>query len=388
MRLDELNEVREYAFMQIYSRNIEIFLKGIKNKGKLILNNELGLTYKNSRVHHKGYTYPLKFVVFESPTKLGFFNPHTFQIGLNKKLFLQAKTEVITNILRHELVHFYQYIIYGDIITAHGTEFKKLCTKFGYGEDISSAAAEINILNEKIEGDLASEKLLIKIKKLLSLAESDNVHERELATLKANQLLLKHNLERYQLTDLSEQDSYMEEEVCLNVVLEAKKTTAKMQTIYEILSCFFVQPVFNHGKGCVFLEIIGTRVNVELGTYVTKFLDQELEYIWSLNKKENSLKGLKARNSFFKGVGKGYIEKIKSQHNQIIKGNELILLQKELKLQVEKVYGRLSFGSTSAKTCKDSLSLGKQAGKSLNIRKGITSTSNSHKLLAFFKEIK
>ena len=375
--------------MQIFSKNIEIFLKNIKVKARLILNEEMGLTYKKSRVHHNGYTYPLKFVVFENPKKLGYFDHHSFQIGINKNLMLTAKPQVISNILRHELVHFYQFLRDGQIFSPHGKEYRDLCLKFGYDEEVSSATANIECLNLAIEGDLAAEKLLIKIKKLLSLAESDNVHERELATLKANQLLLKHNLDRYQVYKLKKSDDSNkdeDEEICLKKVLEAKKTTSKMQAIYEILGCFFVQPVFNHGKGLVYLEVIGTRINVEFADYISQFLDHELEFIWNFHKKKHSLKGVRTRNSFFKGVGKGYVDKIKYQHKQITKGNELIVLKQELEQQVSKVYGRLCFSKTSAGTCQDSLTLGKSAGQSLNIRKGLTSSKSSNKLLSFFKQ--
>ena len=230
-------------------------------------------------------------------------------------------------------------------------------------------------------------KWLVKIKKLLSLAESDNIHERELATLKANQLLLKHNINRYQLNKMNNNDlnEDEDEEICLKKVFEAKKTTAKMQAIYEILGCFLVQPVFNHGKGLVYLEVIGSRINVEFADYITQFLDFELENIWQFHKKEHSLKGIKAKNSFFKGVGKGYVDKIQIQHKEVTTGNELVILKQELEQQVSKVYGRLSFSKTSAGTCHDSLSLGKSAGQALNIRKGLTSSKSSNRLLSYFK---
>ncbi|MBT7611287.1 MAG: DUF2786 domain-containing protein [Bacteriovoracaceae bacterium] len=350
---------------------------------KDILITEMGLVLKKSRVHHNGHSYPLKYVIFEDPKKIGYFDQHSFQIGINKSLMLNAKPAVIKNILRHELVHFFQFVTQGNTISPHGAEFKSLCRGFGYGADVSNATAQLEILNDQIEGDLYTEKLIVKIKKLLNLAESDNIHEREQATLKANQLLLKHNLKQYQVNSL--QDGLEQtEEICLKRVLETKRTTSKMHAIYEILSCFFVQPVFNHGKGIVYLEVIGSRINVELAAYVTQFLEQELEFIWELTKKENSLKGVKARNSFFKGVGKGYASKIHQQNNQTLKDNELIVLKEELQNQVAKVYGRLSFSGSTAKTCDDSMLLGKKAGKSLNIRKGISSTSFSNKFLPFY----
>ncbi len=366
--------------MKIYSKTTEVFLKGIKLKAKSILIDEMGLDFKKSRLHLEKYSYPLNFVVFEDPQKLGYFASQGYEIGLNKNLMLSAKTSLISDILRHELVHFYQFITSGPTDLPHGKIFKDLCEKFHFSDEVKKPKANLEELNEKQEGDLISERLILKIKKLLSLAESDNIHERELATIKANQLLLKHNLNRYQLNEhLLERD----EDIYLKSVLEAKKITSKFHAIYDILELFFVRPVFNRKKGRVFLEVVGTRVNVALADYISTFLDQELEFIWKVTKKKNPhLKGVKARNSFLEGISKGYREKIKTLHRQHASSNELIVLDNNLEECFSRVYGKLGGTTSLPKTsCQASLELGKEAGHSLNIRKGLSSTKQSQHLL-------
>lgn len=360
--------------MQIYSKNSELFLKGIRQKAKEILNQEMGVLYKRSRVHYGGYSYPLKFVVFEEKNRLGYFDPSHFQIGLNKRLMYLSKTPVIYNILRHELIHFYQHVIETVPGLPHGKEFKAICERFGYGSEVSSAYANLTHLNDEIEGDLKTEQIINKVKKLLSLASSDNPHERQLATIKANNLLLKHNLLRF--TENSEA-SLEEEEVCLLRVLESKKSSAKLKSIYEILESFYVQPVINHGKGHVYLEVIGTRVNVEMAHYLAGFLDHEFERLWNENKKSNpELKGTKAKNSFFRGISKGYLEKIKKQTQEQMSGHQLALIKQDLERQVSIAYGRLSYSRSSNSNCSASLKMGKAAGKNMTIKRGITSAKN------------
>jgi hypothetical protein len=368
--------------MQIYSNTINTFITKAKNWTKDILANEMKLQVRRNRFEFNGYLIPIHIIVFEHPSQLGRFEPHTYQVGLNKNLMLFAKDSVIKDILRHELAHLICFLKHG-AVAAHGEEFKAICNQYGFSKDISKASAELESLNENKEGDLISEKLLNRVKKLMALGSSSNPHEAQMATAKANELLLKHNL-----NSLSE-SHHDEEEVCLKRVLSAKRSNAKMHAVYEILHCFFVQPVFSHGKGQVFLEVIGSRVNVELADYVANYLDQELESLYKNAQKENpKLKGAAKKNAFLKGVSQGYVQKINEYQHSTHSTKEIISLKGVLKEQVNLVYNRLSYSkSGGGKTCQESKKLGTKAGKNLNIRSALNNKTTGKKLsLPFFKK--
>jgi len=367
--------------MQIYSQTINTFINKVKVWTKEILSQEMNLSVRRNRFEFNGYLVPLNVVVFEHPSQLGRFEPHTYQIGLNKRLMLLAKDTVIKNILKHELAHLICYLKFGHV-QHHGAEFKSVCEQYGFSKDISAASAQLDSLNEKIEGDLPSEKLLARVKKLMALGSSNNPHEAQMATAKANELLLKHNL-----NSLSQKQND-DEEVCLKRVLSAKRNNAKLNAIYEILGSFFVQPVFSHGKGQVFLEVVGNRVNVELADYVANFLDKELEALYKNAQKDNpNLKGTAKKNAFLKGVAAGYLQKIKEYQKVDQHSKELVSLKGVLKEQVDLVYGRLSYSkSSSGRTCSESKNLGTKAGKGLSIRPGVSNKKKGSKLkLPFFK---
>ncbi|MCO4792303.1 MAG: DUF2786 domain-containing protein [Bacteriovoracaceae bacterium] len=358
--------------MQIYSSSILTFLERVKQKARKVIVEEMRLDYKRKRVLYNGFLHPLNFVVFEDPTKLGWFDSHSWQIGINKQLMYQAKEDVLGNVLRHELAHFFQFMSTG-LIDGHSTDFRNICLSFGWKENVYLAKSNIQTENLSSEGDLKSEALIEKVQKLLALSKSSNQHESELATIKANQLITKHNLQRIHST--------IEEDVCLKRVLSSKRNNSKLQAIYDILSTFMVQPVFNHGKSQVYIEIIGSRLNVKIAEYVANFLDDELERLWLMTKRDNpTLKGITAKNSFYKGLAKGFLEKQKLMNNEFASGKELITLKNQLKSQVDMVYGRLGRGRVSnTKTDKNSESLGKKIGSMLNIRKGISSKNSSSK---------
>lgn len=359
--------------MLLYSKTIEIFLTRIRAMTKTILREEMSMDVQKSRVLYRGILYPLNIVVFEDASRLGYFDSRTYELGLSKKLMYLAQEEVLRNIIRHELAHFVCYIKYGNQVV-HGEEFHLQCKSYGWGSEVYSAYANIELENSKIElHDEKTQKLLNRLKKLLALASSDNAHESEMATLKANELLLEHNLE------LTKEQSSSEDLVCVARVLEANRKNAKHVTIYEILKTFYVSPVFNHGRGVFYLEVIGDRTSVELADYVAHFLDLELDKLWKQTQKENpTLKGKSAKNSFLRGVSKGYIEKIENQKNQKASKNELMIIEKNVQRQLSMVYPRIGHASlTTGHHNEDAHAAGKQKGANLSINPAIKSQTKN-----------
>ena len=293
---------------------------------------------------------------------MGTFDHHTYQIGINKNLMYSAKTEVIKNILRHELAHYIAYLETGEGIYPHGKEFREICKSFGWNEEIYSAVGNLDLMNEKIEGDFPSENVIAKVKKLLSLAGSSNIHEAELATLKANKIILEHNLKR-----LGEED---DDTTYLKRVLSGKRNNGKYRAIYEILRSFMVQPVFNYGKGIFYLEVIGERENVEMADYVASFLDFELESLWLKHRGDH--RGINAKNSFMKGVWESFVENLSRDKSELYSKKALVKMDKALQNRVKMAYPRLSGVSAKGNSIsQDAKSLGNKAGTDLSIRKGI-----------------
>jgi hypothetical protein len=363
--------------MFLHSNTIKSFITRVREDVREIVNNEMNLKMDRSRVFYKGIFYPLNIVVFEDNSRLGYFDSRTYELGLSKKLMYQAKESVLKNIIRHELAHFVAFIIHGPHIM-HGEEFKNICRSFGWDQEVERAYGNVALENDKIEGDLKTEKLLERLKKLLALSSSDNPHERELATLKANQLLLEHNL------DMTRQAHQDDEIVYVKRVLEASRKQTKHVAIYEILKTFFVSPVFNHGRGIFYLEVIGDKTSVELAEYVAHFLDVELDNMWKDAKKKNpTFKSLVAKNSFFRGVSKGYVEKIESQKKKSAQSFELALIEKNLAAQLKTVYSRIGHSSLGGGTHHHGANAaGIESGRNLSIKPGIKNKSSKTFLLS------
>ena len=282
----------------IFSEILVAFLQKAKQVAKIILTEEMGLKTGRTRFYYGSTAYPLHFVAFEHQSQLGYFHSEFYEIGLNKCLLFEGKKK-LSDTLRHELAHYLTFIEKGAKVPAHGVEFHEVCKRFGWGKDVSQAT-----LTTELSQENKQEKIFQKVQKLLSLANSHHTEEAQAAMLKANELLIKYNLEALPRFAKSDQSMH------LLRLFQVKRSSPKLQAIASILRHFLVYPVFNHGRVKVYLEIFGEKINVQIAEYIGHFLDKELEKLWE---KAPHLKGMRSKNSFFRGIAEGYKEKVQMQ---------------------------------------------------------------------------
>lgn len=337
----------------IFSETILAFLSKARSLAKSILFNEMKIKIGRKRFYYKEAAYPLHIVAFEDFRKLGYFHSHFYEIGLNKTLILKGE-DFLSNILRHELAHYITFIENGPLMHAHGKEFQAICKRYRWGKEVSLAFQSSHITQKD-----KKEKVFEKIQKLLALSNSPNKEEAKAALIKAKSLATEHNLNTLKYKPRSDQDMYVMR------LLQVKKVSAKLETIATILRHFFVYPVFNRGKGVVYLEIFGEKANVTIGNYVAYFLDKELENLWQA---EGNLKGARSKNSFFRGIAAGYKEKTQKTDQE---EKALIVLKQKLTEKLPMAYPHLCSISSHYKTDKKAEALGKNKGETLQVRPGI-----------------
>lgn len=356
--------------MIIYDQTSIAFIQRTEEILKEILS-QLGFEVRTKRFVFKKHLYPINVVVFEGGPDLGHFNANYYQIALNRKLIYLAKDSVLRDLLKHELAHYLAFLEYGPV-QAHGPEFKETCLRYGFPQEIAAATINLENANLSKEGDLDSERVLEKVKKLLQLAQSSNIHEAELATVKANALLLRHNLDHINLKN-------DDEPIYLDRVLMQKRKDAKIAAIYEMLRHFIVKTVISYGKNSCCLEVSGSLTNVKLAVYVGNFLDKEFEHLWDKAKVEYGLQGLRAKNSFFLGIAKGFDEKMKETKSNLSTTDQksLMVVEKDLDIRTKMIYRRLSSTRTNNNIDSHAGDIGIRSGKNLSIRPGVEGSSKN-----------
>lgn len=370
----------------LFNSTTQTFVARAKAMAFKILGQELNLPLGRERFLWKNRWVPLQVIIFEGSSKWGFYDSSLFQIGLNKNLFWQAQDSIIEQIIRHELAHMLTHLVYGPDVMAHGVEFKQICRHYFFQEDISKASLNLQQVQEVTTQEEDFEKLQSKLKKLLSLAQSSNIHESQLATAKANQLLIDYNRQKLLDTPWDESTTYVKR------VIDGKRCGGKERAIYSILKLFLVCPVFNHGPGHFYLEVVGDKGNVEFAHYVADFLNLELERLWALALKDyrsNPDKGGRAnKNSFMSGVAAGYEEKIKQAssntsdlQNENNQKKALVAIDKRLAMHLKRVHPRLGHSRSTSYLDQGWLNQGKKAGQKLSINRPLNSSSRSTTLL-------
>lgn len=364
--------------MIVYSNKIIQFMGEIKHFTKKILSNEIGLKVVGDRFYDslQQFSFPIKIVIFSNKSMLGYFDASFYELGFHECLMQSNKNQLI-HVIRHELAHYMNFITYGEGVQPHGNEFKAFCKKMKWPEEVSRTT----ICIEENGNQVVSEESIIcrKVRKLMALSSSSNAHEAEQAMIKSQQLLLKHNIDsRYM-------DFDDEEKIFLKRIMKQKRVNAKMRAIGNILETFFVSIVYKQVKGSVYLEVLGSIINIEIAEYVANVLELELETLWNQAKKQANLRGTVAKNSFFLGLARGYCNKIQFFKKGYTSetAQALIVIEKKLVDAKAMVYSRLSSLKSHANHCQKSSALGEKAGAQLTIHRAIHRSATAAELIGY-----
>jgi len=280
--------------------------------------------------------------------------------------------QYVQETLHHEMAH--QYVEEVLKITnayPHGEAFKKICIERGFDPKARGDIHRYGQIINNSKGASRNHKILGKIEKLLSLAQSNNTHEAELAMTLAQELLLKHNIS---LGESDNNRNYIKQQIG-----EIGKTNPIRSLVGTILGkFFFVETLWAFGydqrinKEGRILEIYGTPENVEMAEYVHDYLHRISEALWNEFKRRKGIKGNKHRRSFIYGLLNGFDKKLeaKKSDNQnkglIWKGDPE--LTKFYRRRNPKITSMSSRYSTS---CQNAFDSGLAKGKNLVIHKGI-----------------
>jgi len=230
------------------------------------------------------------------------------------------------------------------------------------------------------------DKIIEKINKLFALANSDNENEASSAMAKANQLLVKYNL---QLADIDVKDkSYSDE-----VVAEEPYMRIHQKFILPILKRYFFVDVFlsrvptgkysKAGQRLTKTQIVlcGTKENIEIAHYTYDFLCQAYQSLWLTYKRENGLSE-KKRQHYYQGLSDGIGEKLELSKKSVETEMGLVVVPDDGLVQHMKDKKLRSTSNSRPHADAEHADAGANAGRGLNLRKGLGGKStNSGKRL-------
>ena len=141
------------------------------------------------------------FAIKDLKTQWGNWSPEKREITLSRRLVLNYPWDSIRDVLLHEMAHQIAHQLWdasGQM--PHGEAFKNACRLLHIE---SSSSAEFAPLQDRLQRDSsnAHDKRMLRVKKLLALAESKNRFEAEAAMAKAHELIVRHNIELHRHED-------------------------------------------------------------------------------------------------------------------------------------------------------------------------------------------
>lgn len=314
------------------------------------------------------------FALMDNATLWGSWQPRGRLLSINEQLVREHPWQAVCEVLKHELAHQVVDEVFEVVGEApHGPAFRraaellaltaKACPKVETGDPL-----------RELRGDGSSnwqDGRLRKVRRLLALAESTNVHEAEAALLKAQELLLRYNI------DLGEQTGEQGYGVrWLGAV--ARRRSRAVRLVSGILAQhFFVEAIWvdsfdvERGVAGRVLEISGRVENVELAEHVFYEVQRAADELWHKHRREAGLAGNKERRRFIGGVLIGFEEQLGEQAARRRADRALVwrgdpLLQAFVRAR----HPRVSSESLSVRGG-GSFAAGREAGRGLRLRAGL-----------------
>ena len=245
--------------------------------------------------------------------RLGFWHKASRRLSISVNLIEQYGWPAALLVLKHEMAHQIADESLGGAGGSHDGRFLAACRRLDLPLAFCRAAIDEETLAAVRRESEQGHPLLNRVKKLLALAQSDNIHEAALALAKARQLLARHQM--------AEDDLAGEEIIYLPIVLATQRVSGVTRRLCGLISGIFPVSVVESSlydpwrdKEMAVFEVFGRRGAAHCAVHAWHFLDERLESLWSRQRRQSQGGGRRERDSFMLGVLQGFSEAWQKTH--------------------------------------------------------------------------
>lgn len=316
----------------------------------------------------------------------GYWSPERKEIALSRSLVLNHSWDAVLEVFYHEMAHqFAHQVLNAFEETPHGKAFQTACFHLRANPEASDNYPP---LDERLMSDSVSDqdKILIRVKKLLALAGSQNRHEAEAAMAKAHELIAKHNIEIIEKNKHREFLSIFLGRPALRHTREIYNLASLLESFYFVKCIWIPSYVPEKEKMGRVLEITGTIQNLRIASYVHDVMRNYIESEWEKYNKKRGLNFYR-KIDYAVGIVRGFHRKLESQQSSL--GNIPLRINALAKLQDTQLDNYYHYrypkivrsGTGSSNADSNVISDGIKTGKKLVISKGIEECRISGKFL-------
>ncbi|MBN1930651.1 MAG: DUF2786 domain-containing protein [Desulfobacterales bacterium] len=317
--------------------------------------------------------------------KLGYWSGIKSEICLNRNFVLNYSWDSVREVLLHEIAHQLAEQVFGSCNDLpHGPKFQKACRLLRANP---KASGNYQPLTDRIFSKSIGieDKIMLRVGKLMALAESQNPYEAEAAMLKAHELIAKYNIDLLKLNENRNFYSVFIGKPALRHHREEYYLARLIQDFYFVQGLWISTYVIEKGKMGRVLEISGTRQNIKISGYIYDFIKHHINIQWKKYNKTNGLNRYR-RTDFAVGIIEGFRSKLlspKKERKDSSHPSALTTVEDPcLKKYIAYKYPHTrSFRNKISNQDNNILQDGIDIGKKLVIFKGITKKSNQKRLL-------
>ncbi len=316
--------------------------------------------------------------------QLGTWSANKREICISRSLVMDYPWDTVREVLRHEMAHQYaeqELGINGE--QPHGPAFHRACALLRADP---GASRNIKSFYLRSESQLAAtDKILIRVKKLMALAESANRYEAEAAMAKAHELIARYNIDLLTHAQPRKFISVFAGQPALRHLRHDYHLANLLQTFYFVQGLWVSAFVLAKNKMGRVLEISGTPANVDIALYVYDYVRQFIGTQWSVYNSDKQLNHYR-RTDYAVGIIEGFYDKLNTaQHIRLAHDKKFALVEAEDPLLAQYMsyhypYTR-SFRRDGCTQDDRVLADGMLVGRKLVIAKGVTETRVSRRLL-------
>ncbi len=252
------------------------------------------------------------FSLRDMADKWGTWTGEKREISLSWDLVLHHPWDAVREVLLHEMAHQLAEEILGENDEpSHGPQFHKACRILRADPKGSGNG---RLLDQRIGREPAEngDKIILRVKKLMALAGSQNQHEAEAAMGAAHRLMAKYNLDLLSQNGNRNFISIFLGRPALRHRREEYSLMSLLHDFYFVQGIWITAYVLAKGKMGRVLEISGTIQNVQLASYLYDFINRFIDTQWSGYNRDRGLSRYR-RTDFAMGVIEGFRSKLEFQ---------------------------------------------------------------------------
>jgi hypothetical protein len=317
------------------------------------------------------------FAIREMPGRLGCWSPTKREITLSREVVSGGRWDDLKEVLLHEMAH--QVAHEGLRATSeadHGDSFRQACALLRANPAASGSYRPLRARLHRGEELDDRDRIVVRIHKLMALAESSNPNEAHAAMRKAHELISRHNVRLIGRKGRQEYHSIFLGSPRLRHFREAYHLAHLIQDFYFV-QCMWIQAwvVEKERMGRV-LEISGTRKNIAIAEYVHDTIGRYIDSAWDDYRRGKGLNRYR-KTDFAVGIIEGFTATLQQASASVTRseGGDLPvrIVDHALTRYIVQRYPHVrSYRKKGAGHDAQVLADGTEKGKRLVIAKGIT----------------